>query len=128
MKNKGLTLIELLITVAIVAILAGVGVPIYNGYLERARRSDAKVALEQLRAGQEMRRAERGGYSMNLVELQNTWGIPRNPIGDYNLILVNTGVNQFRAEAQPFTARQVGDGSLFINQNGEKTPAAKWAK
>jgi type IV pilus assembly protein PilE len=128
MKSSGLTLIELLITVAIVAILAGVGIPIYTGYLERARRSDAKVALEQLRAAQEMRRAERGGYSMNLVELQNTWGVARNPIGDYNLILLDTGVNQFRAEAQPFTARQTGDGSLFINQDGVKTPAEKWAK
>jgi hypothetical protein len=31
-------------------------------------------------------------------------------------------------EAQPNIARQLSDGSLFINQDGVKTPADKWAK
>ena len=37
-KKKAFTLIELLIVVAIIGILAGVGVPMYNGYM-----ADAKV-------------------------------------------------------------------------------------
>ena len=35
--KKGFTLIELLIVVAIIGILAGVGVPMYNGYMASAK-------------------------------------------------------------------------------------------
>ena len=67
--NRGLTLIELLVVVVIVAILAAIAIPAYTSYLTRARRADAKTALEQLRASQEMFRAERGSYSTNLLNL-----------------------------------------------------------
>ena len=37
LRIKGFTLIELLIVVAIIGILAGVGVPMYNGYMASAK-------------------------------------------------------------------------------------------
>ena len=126
-SNNGITLIELLIVIVIIGVLAAVAIPAYTNYMQRARRADAKTALEQLRASQEMFRAERGSYSINLVELVTTWGVP-NVSGDYAILLVNTGATAYLAEAQPNTARQLSDGSLFINQDGIKTPADKWAK
>ena len=132
-NQRGLTLIELLVVIVIVGILAAVAIPSYTGYLQRSRRADAKVALEQLRAAQEMFRAERVRYVNTadgnpLVILQNSWGVPRNPVGDYVLVLNSTSATGFIAEAQPNTARQLTDGSLFIDQNGNKWPADKWAK
>ncbi len=132
-SQRGITLIELLVVVVIVGILAAVAIPSYTGYLQRSRRADAKVALEQLRAAQEMFRAERGRYASTadgnpLLILQNSWGVPRNPVGDYVLVLNSTSATGFIAEAQPNTERQLGDGSLFIDQNGNKWPADKWAK
>jgi type IV pilus assembly protein PilE len=128
-SKKGLTLIELLITIVIVGILAAVAIPSYSNYMVRARRADAKTALEQLRASQEMFRAERGSYStdLTLAQLVNSWGVP-NISGDYAIILNSASATGFRAEAQPTTARQTSDGSLFIDQNGNKTPTEKWAK
>jgi len=131
-SNKGITLIELLTVVAIVAILAAIAIPTYTNYMQRARRAEAKTALEQLRAAQEMFRAERGRYSTNLLQLVNSWGVhnvagpPGNP--DYSILLNSSTAIGFTAEAQPTTVRQIGDGSLFIDQDGTKTPPDKWRK
>lgn len=43
--TRGFTLVELMITVAIIAILASVAVPLYNGYVTRSRIPDATAAL-----------------------------------------------------------------------------------
>ncbi len=138
-NKKGITLIELLIVVVIVGILAAIAVPVYTNYMIRARRADAKTGLEQLRASQEMFRAERGFYANDInamVTLQNSWGVPANPVGDYTIdFILPTNPNSFTAEAAPQTVRQIPDGSLFINQNGRKWdsdgnayPNGKWAK
>lgn len=42
---RGFTLVELMITVAIVGILAVVAYPSLNGYIQKSRRADAKTAL-----------------------------------------------------------------------------------
>lgn len=126
-SNKGITLIELLVVVIIVGILAAIAIPVYTNYMQRARRADAKTCLEQLRAAEEMFRAERGVYSTNIAQLQTTWGVPA-VCGDYVLLLNSATANGFLAEGQPNTARQLSDGSLFINQDGVKTPYEKWAK
>lgn len=131
-SNRGFTLIELLIVVAIIGVLAAIAIPSYTNYMVRARRADAKTALEQLRAAQEMRRSERGSFSTSLAELQNTYGVPTvaGPPGtpDYAILLNSATATTFSGQANPTSSRQISDGSLFINHNGDKTPADKWAK
>jgi type IV pilus assembly protein PilE len=135
MKSRvGLTLIELLMVIVIVGVLAAIAVPMYTGYMQRARRADAKTALEQIRAAQEMWRAEKGSYAIDdgngtaVAKLRTTMGAPQSPVGDYTWSFTALGPTAFTAEATPNTARQTPDGALTINQDGVKTPAAKWAK
>ena len=131
---KGITLIELLAVISIVGILAAVAVPSYTGYMQRTRRADAKTALEQLRAAQEIWRAERGRYANNgddggdaLLALQNTCGAPANTVGYYNISITAASRTTFTAQADSFGS-QASDGDLFIDHRGTKTPADKWAK
>ena len=46
-RMSGFTLIELMITAVIVAILAAIALPSYASYIARARRADARVQLVQ---------------------------------------------------------------------------------
>lgn len=45
MKNKGFTLIELMIAVAIVGILAAIAYPSYTEYVRKTRRAEASAAV-----------------------------------------------------------------------------------
>lgn len=62
-KNKGFTLIELMIVIAIIGVLAMVAYPAYQNYTTRTKRSDAKVALVQLQQLQEKYRANCPQYA-----------------------------------------------------------------
>jgi type IV pilus assembly protein PilE len=135
MNRKGFTLIELLVVIVIVGILAAVAIPVYTGYMQRARRADAKTALEHVRASQEMWRAEKGSYSLDQAELQTTMGAPATTISPYytwNFLVVLP--NTFTAQAVAI-GTQATDGDLFINHRGQKWdvdgnfyPQGKWAK
>jgi type IV pilus assembly protein PilE len=126
--SKGITLIELLVVIIVVGLLAAIAIPSYTNYMLRARRADAKTALEQLRAAQEMRRAEKGSYLTDLAALRTTWGGPGVTSGDYNITMPVATATTYTGTATPFTSRQTPDGPLTIDQDGVKTPADKWAK
>lgn len=118
-SNKGITLIELLVVIMIVGILAAIAIPFYTNYIQRARRADAKTALEQVRATQEMWRAEKGSYSLSIAQLQTTMGAPQTTISPYytwSYTVVNA--NAFTAQAVP-QGSQTSDkgGTLFISQD-----------
>jgi type IV pilus assembly protein PilE len=136
-SSVGLTLIELLMVIVIVGVLAAIAVPTYSGYMQRGRRADAKVALEQIRAAQEMWRAERGSYAIDdgggtaVVKLQTTMGAPATTISKYYnwAFTVGPTATTFTAQATP-AGSQATDGWLAINQDGTKTSqyADRWGK
>jgi len=62
-SNNGFTLVELMITVAILAILAAVAIPAYSNYINRAKQSDAIIGLKAAQMAQEQFFSENNAYS-----------------------------------------------------------------
>ncbi|MBQ4359229.1 MAG: prepilin-type N-terminal cleavage/methylation domain-containing protein [Proteobacteria bacterium] len=64
MRSSGFTLIELMVVVAIIAILASTAVPAYHGYISEAARSEAYTTLSDISAKEE---AYRGAWANYVV-------------------------------------------------------------
>lgn len=64
--NEGFTLVELMITVAILAILATIAIPAYRNYIDRAKQSDAIIGLKAAQMAQEQYFSENNAYSSTI--------------------------------------------------------------
>ena len=64
-----MTLIELLVAVAIVAIIASIAVPSYSGYVTRSKRAVAKSALSLVADRQEQFFIDNKRYADDLTEI-----------------------------------------------------------
>ena len=62
-RLKGFTLIELMIVVAIVAILAAIALPAYNEQVRKGRRAEAVKAIGEAQLSLERWRAENPSYA-----------------------------------------------------------------
>lgn len=63
MRQRGFTLIELMVTVAVVAILAAIALPSFLGQLQKSRRSDGKQALVAVAQNMEKYFTENARYT-----------------------------------------------------------------
>ena len=61
-RRQGFTLIELMIVVAVVALLAAVALPSSQSYIRKSRRADAFIALSNVQMAQERWRASHLTY------------------------------------------------------------------
>lgn len=68
-KKSGFTLVELLIVVAIIGILATIGIPTYQKMIGKAKKSEAKVALGGVRTSEIAFNSEYASYGDNLAKM-----------------------------------------------------------
>jgi type IV pilus assembly protein PilE len=79
---RGFTLIELMITVVVVAILAGIAFPSFMDSIRKGRRSEAFAAISAAQQGQERWRGNNAAYSTTLSEIGAT---AVTPTGYYDI-------------------------------------------
>lgn len=122
--KRGFTLIEVMIAVAIVAILTAVALPSYNEYILRSHRANARTALTAVAQWMERGATVNGQFPFPAA-------VPAGLLvvegGRYTLaVAAATPGTTFTATATPMAGTpQVSDkcGSLSIDQTGLKSVA-----
>ncbi|HEY5623736.1 MAG TPA: type IV pilin protein [Gammaproteobacteria bacterium] len=112
-RIRGLTLVELLIVVVIVAILGLIAVPSYRQYSVRAQRTEAKTALLQLAANQERFYLQNNTYSADLAALGFPLGRSEN--GVYTLDVLVADTITFQAAATPTPGGGINGRSMTMD-------------
>jgi len=130
-KNKGFTLIEMMIVVAIIGIIGAIAYPSYDSYMKKSRRSDAKIALAEMADKQERFYLQNNMYTLNPDNVGGT-GTDEN---FYVLSIDSADVNGFTVRATAVaggpqatdTTTNHGDcTAMTLASTGAKTPADCW--
>lgn len=120
-RQGGMTLIELMIVVAVIALLGGIAIPSYQGYVMKARRAEARGALTN--AAQRLERCSTENASTGYSTAACTADYPFNSEnGHYRLTLV-AGVSTYTLTATPVAGgSQAHDpcGAYTLTQTGRR--------
>lgn len=139
-KRRGFTLIELMVTVAIIAVLAAIAYPSYEAYVIRANRSAAQQLMLKIASREEQYRLDAKAYTatigsggLNVVE--DGWTCAATCTnGRYTVsaALVVGPPPGYTISAAAIGRQATGPGgdavALTLNDQGAKTPADKWKK
>ncbi|MGD8940506.1 MAG: type IV pilin protein [Gammaproteobacteria bacterium] len=126
-KQRGFTLIELMVTVAILGIVAGIAVPQYHQYVQRTNRADAQRSLIILQQRLENCWTQTHDYMDEACPQIGEDGISSND--EVYTITANLGTTTYTLEATPKAdGPQAGDDRCYnfiVNHLGNKTSENK---
>ena len=125
-KQRGFTLIELMVVVIIVAVLAAIALPAYQNQVIRGHRAAAKSAMLDIANRQEQFLLANRKYAGDVTELG--YALPTDVSSNYQVPVItvtNSGLPYFKITLNPY-GNQASDGSLELDSAGVRSPAAKW--
>lgn len=128
--KKGFTLIELMVTVAVVAILAAIAYPSYTQYVIRGKRAAAKSAMMDIANRQQQFLMSNRAYADKAALEAAGYALDADVGKNYGWdVVANNALTppRFTITFTPSGA-QSSDGPLTLNSRGEKTPPDKWEK
>lgn len=121
MRTLGFSLIELMISVAVVAILATIALPSYQSYIVKSNRTEAKTALVNLSASLESYYTENHTYATATVTGLN--GTTQTTNGYYTLAITNLTASSYTLTATPNGSQATQDTAcqtLTLTNTGQK--------
>lgn len=124
-QQRGFTLMEIMITLAILGVLGTIAVPIYQNYVSTAKETEAKVNLETLRLLEEQYYADNGKYiaGASTATLEGIFGKSFKPAARYYKFKVECSTDQvFLATAEDMNSPATLQ-TYTINHNNVKTPS-----
>jgi type IV pilus assembly protein PilE len=129
----GFTLIELMITLAIVAILASVAYPSYTSHVRKGVRRSAQAQMMDLAHREQLYLAMNKGYASYSTLTAAGYTLPTELSTKYTPSISCTPACDAAAATTPsFTitfqaiGSQLSDGDLTLNSEGVKTPSTNW--
>jgi len=133
LKKKGFTVVELLITMAVIAILVAVAFPSYQSHVRKASRAAAQAAMIQVADREAQYLLDARNYALGssaLTTLNVT--LPTDVASKYTITVTAADGSSTPSTPPTYTVKatpvaggpQVTDGTLNLTHTGAKTRVA----
>jgi type IV pilus assembly protein PilE len=121
-KASGFTLVEMMVVVAVIAILAAIAFPSYQAHLRKSKRAEAQAFMMAFAARQQQLMVDTRAFGATVTAVGVP--VPANVSAAYTLSMPAPGTADFTLTLTP-NADQASEkcGTLAIDQNGTKTAA-----
>ena len=125
--HDGFTLIELMITIVIIGILAGIALPAYQNSVRKSHRSAAQAEMLDIANREQQYLLANRSYTATLSNLG--YSVPTEVAARYTctVSVTSTGLPTFTVSCAPTSLQSAsGFSTLTLDSTGAKAPAGEW--